>query len=123
MSEPKCLREGIADTGARVIGIRVRAEECDAVLDASGDDFALGMGCGNFVNSMQEERMVSNDELTTTGDGFVDDLRQRVNRKKHRVDLGIEAAAGKSHGIPVLGQPLRIRRVKGGDELADGSHG
>lgn len=123
VAEPKCLGEGITDAGARVIGIRVRAEECNAVLDATGNDFALGMGCRDLVNSMQEERMMGDDELSTAGDGFIDDLRQRVNRKENCVDLGIEAPAGKPHGIPVLGQPLRIRRIQGGDELADGSHG
>ena len=123
VAEPKCLGEGIADTGARVIGIRVCAEECDSVLDATGDDFALGMGCGNLVNPMQEERMVSDDELSSAGNRFIDDLRQRVNRKENGVDLSLEAPAGKPHGIPVLGQPLRIRRIQGGDELADGSHG
>jgi len=111
MSEPKCLGQGIADPGAGVISIRVRAEQRDSVLDAAGNDFALGMGCGDFVNPMQEERMVRDDQLSAAGNRFVDDLRKWIDREQYGVDLGFEAAAGEPHGIPVLSQPLRIRRI------------
>ena len=94
IGEPKCLGEGITDPGAGVISIRVRAEERDAVLDATSDDFTLGRGRGDLVNPMQEERMVGDDELSAAGNGLVDDLRQRVNSKKNCVDLGIQAPAG-----------------------------
>ena len=123
IGEPQYLGEGIADPRAGVISIRVRAEECDAVLDAAGNDFALGRGCRYFVNPMQEKRMMGDDELSAAGHRLVDDLRQRVNGEENCVDLGIEPPAGQPHGIPVLGEPWRIRRIQGGDERADGGHG
>ena len=60
--------------------------------------------------------------MSAAGNRFVDDLRKWIDREENGVDLGIEAPAREPYGIPVLGQPLRIGLIEGGDEVADGGH-
>jgi hypothetical protein len=109
---PERFCKRIGDTLPRRVGIRVRGVQANVLRYQRVHDQPAMSQWRHGVHSMQEERMVRDNEIRADADGFVDDGHDRVDSEEHGPNRGDGITAHQPDGIPVRCEPWRIPGIK-----------
>ncbi len=116
-AEAAGLREGIRDTGARVIGVRVCAIQRDPVADECVHDAPFRGGGRHRMNAVQEQRVMGHDHVGPHGQRLVHHRQHRVHREQHMLDSRRGIPTHQSDGVPVRRQLGWITLLESRDGL------
>ncbi len=80
----------------------MRAEQRRTATDQRCHDPATRIGLRDAVNAPEEQRMMGDQELRTTINGFPRDIDRWVDGEQNMPDRHIRVADGEAHHIPRL---------------------
>ena len=105
--QPQPLSEHIVDTAARHIEVGVRRINGDVVLQAELAHTPDGRIGAQRFHTLENKRMVADDEIGLTTHSFLCHRQRRRQRQKHAPHLGVWIAELQSDVVPVFFELLR----------------